>query len=68
MKKDYKSKRAAGPHKNSRNKNQASLIENMPAGSEIKKEEKTSKAEGLNEEKSPGNAGAFEGFEDTSRS
>ena len=32
-----------------------------------KEEEKTSKSEGLNEEASPGQAGAFEGFEDQSQ-
>lgn len=35
-----------------------------PTATSSKEEEKTSKGEGLNEEKSQGNAGAFEGFED----
>lgn len=38
--------------------------ENEPAGNE---RSRSSKAEGLNEDRSEGNAGAFEGFEDQSK-
>ena len=37
---------------------------NPVTSSNSKEEEKTSKEEGLNEQRSAGNAGAFEGFED----
>jgi len=38
-----------------------------PTATASKEEEKTSKSEGLNEQASPGQAGAFEGFEDQSQ-
>jgi hypothetical protein len=38
-----------------------------PTAGNSKEEEKTSKEQGLNEELSPGQAGAFEGFEDAAQ-